>query len=131
MQWPDYFPDDCPPQDAQPATSEVYRLVKRNPPESEAFIPLREKKPNKDFGEKECQACGLSVLRNTEDALRMRRRAPGMKKRLVAKGTLSPCFGKIKNTPSSRYGRLHHTWWVSTEVQPWSVFRVVQIPQEG
>ena len=131
MQWPDYFLDDCPPQDAQPATGEVYRLVKRNPPESEAFIPLREKKPNKDFGEKECQAWGLSVFRNVEDAVRMKSRARGMKKRLVAKGTLSPHLGRIKHTPSEMFGQSHHTWWVPTEVQPWSVFHVVQIPQEG
>ena len=44
MQWPDYFPDDCPPQDAQPATGDVYRVVKQNPPESKDFIPFREKK---------------------------------------------------------------------------------------
>ena len=131
MQWPDYFPDDCPPQDAQPATGDVYRLVKQNPPESKDFIPLREKKTSEDFGERECQACGLSVLGNAEDALRMRKRARGMEKRLIAKGTLNPFLGKIKHTPSSRYGRSHRTWWVPTEVEPWSVFRVVQIPQEG
>ena len=61
MQWPGYFPDDCPPQDAQLATGDVYRLVKQNPPESKDFVPLREKKTSEDFGEKECQACGLSV----------------------------------------------------------------------
>lgn len=131
VQWPDYFPADCPSQDARPATGEVYRLVKKNPPESEDFIPLREKKPTAGFGEKECQACGLSVLRDVEDALQMRKRARGMAKRLVAKGRLSPCFGKIKHTPSSRDGSSHHRWWVPTEVQPWRVFRVVQIPQEG
>lgn len=131
MQWPDYFPNDCPPQDAQPATGDVYRLVKQNPPESKDFIPLREKKTSEDFGEKECQACGLSVLGSAEDALRMRKRARGMEKRLIAKGTLNLCLGKIKHTPSSRYGKSHHTWWVPTEVEPWSVFHVVQIPQEG
>lgn len=130
MQWPDYFPDDCPPQDAQPVTGEVYRLVKKDPPESRDFIPFREKKPSEDFGEKECQACGLSVLKNIEDAVRMKSRARGMEKRLVAKGTLSPHLGRIKRTPSRRFGRSHHTWWVPTEVQPWRIFHVVQISQE-
>ncbi len=127
MQWSDYFPADCPPQDAQPATGEVYRLVKKNPPESGDFIPFREKDPTANVRD-ECQACGLSVVRDAEDTLRIKRRARGMKKRLVAKGTLSPCFGRIKHTPSSVSGRSHHTWWVPTEVQPWRVFRVVQIP---
>ena len=131
MQWPDYFPDDCPPQGVQPATGDVYRLVKQNPPESKDFIPLREKKTSEDFGEKECQACGLSVFRNVEDAIRVKSRARGMEKRLVSKGTLSPHLGRIQNTPSKMFGKSHHTWWVPTEVQPWSIFRVVQIPQEG
>ena len=131
MQWPDYFPDDCPPQGAQPATGDVYRLVKQNPPESKDFMPLREKKTSEDFGEKECQACGLSVFRNVEDAIRVKSRARGMEKRIVSKGTLSPHLGRIQNTPSKMFGKLHHTWWVPTEGQPWSIFRVVQIPQEG
>ena len=132
MQWPDYFPDDCPPQDAQPATGEVYRLVKKNLPESKDFIPLREKKTSEDFDERECQVCGLSVFRSFEDAVKMKNRERGMKNRLIAKGTLSPHLGKIKRTPSSKpYGQSHHTWWVPTEVEPWSVFHVVQIPQEG
>ncbi len=54
-----------------------------------------------------------------------------MEKRLVSKGTLSPHLGRIQNTPSKMLGKSHHTWWAPTEVQPWSVFRVVQIPQEG
>ena len=131
MQWPDYFPDGCPPQDAQPATGEVYRLVKKNPPESKDFIPTRKKQPSKDFGEKECEACGLSVLRNVEDAVRVKSRAPGMKKRLVAKGTLNPHLGRIKRTPSKKFGQVHHTWWAPTDIQPWSVFRIIEIPQEG
>ncbi len=85
MQWPDYFPDDCPPQDAQPATGDVYRLVKQNPPESKDFIPLREKKTGEDFGEKECQACGLSVFRNVEDAIRVKNRLVGWKNGLYQK----------------------------------------------
>ena len=56
MQWPDYFPDDCPPQDAEPATGEVYRVVKQNPPDSKDFMSQRERKRRKNFGEKECQA---------------------------------------------------------------------------
>ena len=131
MPWPDYFPDDCPPQDAQPATGDVYRVVKQNPPESRDFIPLR-KKNNGDFGEDECKVCGLSVFRRFEDAVEMKNRERGMKNRLIAKGTLSPDLGKIKHTRSSKpYGKSHHTWWVPTEVEPWSVFHVVQIPQEG
>jgi hypothetical protein len=51
-----------------------------------------------------------------------------MQKRLVARGTLTPDFGQIKQTSSKDYGASHHTWWVPTKVQPWKVFHVVQIP---
>ncbi len=128
MQWPDYFPDGCPPQDAQPAAGEVYRLVKKDPPEQEDFKSLREKKPRDDFGEQACQACGLSVFQDDQDVLRVKRRAPGMQKRLVARGTLTPDFGQIKQTSSKDDGASHHTWWVPTKVQPLKVFHVVQIP---
>ena len=129
MQYPDYFPDECPPKDAQPAAGDVYRVVKQNPPNSKDFIPLRAKKSG-DF-EDECKACGLSVFKNFEDAVDMKNRERGMKNRLIAKGTLGPHLGKIKHTPSSQpYGKSHHTWWVPTEAEPWNVFHVIQIPQE-
>ena len=80
MQWPDYFPDDCPPQDAQPATGDVYRLVKQNPPESRDFIPLREKKLMKILVRKNVKFVVFQFL----DALRMlyemRNRERGMEK---------------------------------------------------
>ena len=129
MQWPDYFPNDCPPEDAQAATGDVYRLVKQNPPEARDFIPLREK-TGKDFGEQECQACGLSVFRSFDDAVGVKNRGRGMGNRLIAKGSLSRHLGKVKQTPSRAFGQSHNTWWVPTEVEPWSVFHVVQIPQE-
>ena len=130
MQYPDYFPDDCPPEDAQPATGDVYRVVKQNPPNSRDFIPFREKQ-SRDFGKDECKACGLSVFINFEDAVDMKNRRGGMKNRLIAKGTLNPDLGKIKHTPSNEpYGESHHTWWVPAEAEPWNAFHVVQIPQE-
>ena len=133
MQWPDYFPDDCPPQDAQPATGDVYRLVKTESTRIKRLYPHSAKSNLvKILVRDECKVCGLSVFRRFEDAVEMKNRERGMKNRLIAKGTLSPDLGKIKHTPSSKpYGQSHHTWWVPTEVEPWSVFHVVQIPQEG
>jgi hypothetical protein len=34
LQWPDFYPENCPPAEAEPASGTVYRLVKHNPPQA-------------------------------------------------------------------------------------------------
>ena len=74
MQWPDHFPDDCPPENALSASGEVYRLVRKVPPKKLDFKSHRENQPNRKFNAPECTVCGLSVYTDTEDIHRLRRR---------------------------------------------------------
>ena len=122
--WPDYFPDDCPPQDSEPASGEVYRLVKSNPPTEDDFEDYVNLYPERDFRERECRACGLSVFRDVEDASNLRDRVPAMRGHLVARGKLNSELGRMKHTPGRRQS--HFTWWVPVGVECHRFFSVFQ-----
>ncbi len=123
MQWPSHFPHNCPPKNAKPASGDVFRLVKKNRPVDNDFLSQAKRQPDKDFKEKQCQACGLSVYRDINDIRKMRNRVRPMRKRKIAKGTLSSNLGRILDTPS--YEKTHMTWWVPVGVSPKSVFSIV------
>jgi hypothetical protein len=137
LRWPDFFPDDCPPDDAEPASGEVYRITGRRNPKNRDFLSYREQRgPDAEFSQPECIVCGLSVYRDIEDISRMRlrrRRVPKLRKRLyIAKGLLNPSLGKIKAT--GHHEKSHHTWWVPTGVEAWqhfNFFRMLESLEEG
>lgn len=130
MQFPDYFPDNCPPDTAQPATGTVYYLVKNDPPTPDDFLSKRQKNPNLRFrpDEKECQACGISVYTEIEDLLNVRQRYPDMGNMKPAVGNLTPNLGVLQPTPSKK-SPSHHTLWLAIDAQPWTVFQVINITQ--
>jgi hypothetical protein len=123
--WPEHFPESCPPDMALDPNGEVYRFVSKDPPSEKDFISMRLRKPQEKFEdlEKECRACGLSVLSTLEDIEKMRRRLPPMKKKLIAIGNLGSKHGKILHTPS--FESSHHTWWVPRNIYPWKIFKVI------
>ena len=127
LKWPDYYPENCPPEDAKPASGIVYRLVKQDPVQQEDFIPLItenpkrfENKPNAQI----CKGCGISVCKGMQDILKLQRSSGKMRKRQIAEGELSSTLGVIKHTPSRNY-KTHHTWWVDPKAKPWHVFKVI------
>lgn len=83
MQFRDHLPPNCPPEDAQPASGDVYMFVNENPPSSNDFLSKREKHPDKppfEPNEKECRACGLSIYTEISDLLNIRSRHRGRAK---------------------------------------------------
>jgi hypothetical protein len=124
MQWPDYFPDDCPPAEAQPASGQVHRLIAGQGPTNQDFRPYREIYPMRKFDAPECMVCGLSVYRDIADIARLKARVPAMRKRLIADGVLQPSLGKILHTPGRE--KSHHTWWTPVGAEPWLIFEVMQ-----
>ena len=127
MEWPEFYPENCPPEDAEQASGTVYRLVRHNPPQAEDFKSLFEErstffenKPN-DFI---CKGCGVSVCSDFEDIERLQRSSGKMRKRQVAEGHIQTKHGVILYTPSKLY-RSHHTWWIPNEETPWFVFNVI------
>lgn len=126
MSWPAHLPQDCPPPEAQDALGEVFRLVDHSSPHPHDFRSWREMNMGKELpqGVTECQACGLSVYRDQEDANRVIRRVPRFRQAKVAYGLLRPDFGKLLSTPS-KTSKSHHTWWVLADAEPWNVFQIV------
>lgn len=121
--WPSFFPPQCPPSEAEDASSEVFRLVSSNPPSVSDFESWAQRHPRKWMGD--CKASGLSVFTAKSDALRLTRRIPGIlgPGALIASATLSPDAGKLMPTP--RDGNSHHTWWAPDGFDHTAVFEVV------
>ena len=118
--------DNCPPEDAEPASGIVYYLVRNDPPEEEDFIPGIEKHPHVyAHGKKDevCQAHGFSVFRDINDALSAGKRYKSLRGAKTAVGVLTSECGLIKKTPS-RSRKSHHTWWPPVGMEIWSLFMV-------
>jgi hypothetical protein len=125
MQWPTYFPENCPPASAKDTEAgEVYRLVDQNPPTEHDFIPHRLRFPEKIFLN-ECKACGLSILTRVEDIVKLRKRVPALRNKFIASGNLAPNMGRMTHTPQN--GNSHHTWWIPNNVKVAVNFQVIII----
>lgn len=128
MDWPIRFPEDCPPDDAQPARGVVYHLT-HNPLRARDFWTKREEHPDKRYSDsvQECKANGLSILLDIEDAKGLRRTVPYFRNELntIAVGQLSPELGMTKPAPS-RLSPSHCTWWVPTGVDRAAHFRILE-----
>jgi len=119
MKFPDAWPKDCPPSDAEDADGVVFRVVKHNPPEEEDTATHMEtgrlpKAPP-------CLRCGLSVFREMRDAAHQRQLLPKLGN-LIASATLLPEHGKTKLTKGQR--PTHTTWWAYEGVNRHSLFAV-------
>lgn len=131
MQWPDYLPENCPPEDARNPSEPVYRLISQNPPTSEDFKTVREQNPGRTFPEKEkeCRACAVSVYTSKDDLIKLiklTRRTGRFRNAKVAVGNLTPELGLIKHTPSPpERNNSHHSWWVPIDVTVSDLFKAV------
>jgi hypothetical protein len=123
MDWPNHFPENCPPNAAKDADGEeVYRLVDQNPPSDPDFISHRLRYPKREFFD-ECKACGLSIFTNIEDSIKLRKRLPALRDTSIALGKLPSEAGKILPTPYS--GNSHYTWWIPNGVKVAGYFKVI------
>ncbi|MGM3305219.1 hypothetical protein ACSQ6I_04400 [Anabaena sp. WFMT] len=127
MQWPDHFPEGCPPETAQPVFGNVYRLVDNNPSTYEDFRSWREQNINQPCPEgiTECQACGLSIFTSEQGIRTALNRVPRLRKKKIAAANLTADFGVILNTPARNTGTNHHTWWIPSNQQPWKKFEII------
>ena len=121
--WPDFYPEDCPPAEAEPASGTVYRLVKHDPARAEDFKSFFEENPKGAKKKKTVKIYGLSVHRDLSDSERLKKRSKKFKNRHIAKGSLNPTLGMIQHTPSIEES--HHSWWIPFGTEPWLVFNVI------
>ena len=119
---PDYYPENCPPVVAEPASGTVYRLVRSDPPQAEDFLSTWEEFPGR-FPEPNIKISGTSVYTDQKDIPRLKKRIGHLRNRKTAKGELNSTLGMILHTPS--YEKSHHTWWIPIRAEPWLVFKVI------
>ena len=127
LTWPDLYPENCPPAEAEPVSGTFYRLVRHNPARAEDFKSVFEENPKRFNYIPTIENCGLSVQKDPQDSERLERlkkRARKYKNRQIAEGNLNPTLGMIQHTPSKKY-KSHHTWWVPVEAKPWTVFNIM------
>lgn len=129
LEFPKFYPPNCPEEGFEPASGTVYRLVLNNPVQAEDFeSPFEEKsqrfknKPNKI----KCRSCGLSVHTNPQDSETLKKWVGKLRNAQIAKGELNTTLGVIKYTPSTKSGESHVSWWVPVGAEPWAVFEVVE-----
>jgi hypothetical protein len=113
--FPEDWPADCPPADAQDASGEFYRLVKSNPPATRDLQTHHERGTRRK--DPACLRRGLSVFRTRDDAEHQSRIFPKLGK-IIAKGILYPRDGKTKPTGKPT----HTTWWSYDGVDRSAVF---------
>ena len=116
--YPDYFPLNCPPEDATPKALKVYRLIMM-----ENEITDKDLESYYELG-KCCnlsnpQCYGVSVNTNFLELLVLWRANPALKNEF---GNISGCYttlesGVIKHTPN-RNQKNHHTWWLVKGEKP-------------
>lgn len=126
-QWPEYYPDDCPPHNAFNPDGIYFRLINRNNPNKRDFNSYYLNKPNEDWGTKKCQAMGISIFSQIESCEAMQKIIPALRKKKIVQGRLSPAHGLIAMTPSSQ-NQDHTTWWIpNTLDEPWTLFSSIEV----
>jgi hypothetical protein len=110
--WPDYYPDDVPPNEAVDTFGLVYRIVKEVPPTPEDFASTFETHSRQadDFGDSLWQACGTSFHTHIDGSEATRKRFKALRKRKIVSGELVSELGRMMDTPS-RTSQCHVTVW--------------------
>ncbi|CAN5698296.1 hypothetical protein BH11VER1_BH11VER1_38470 [soil metagenome] len=114
MNYRETLPEDCPPHASVEIALEisVFRLVKTSPATLDDFRSQRAEKPGAVFkGVTECQANGLSVFTERQDAVQKALLLPRFRGFQVCPVRLDAGAGRIQQT----FQPSHHTWWPLAE----------------
>jgi hypothetical protein len=120
-QWPEHYPEKCPPLDAAPADGPIYRLVRGEAPQEGDFQSQYEKQPKREWGALACQARGLSVFESEEACQDMAAIIPALRKKRIASGIVPSGSGVMASTPSNNSDD-HCTLWslaAATNMATW------------
>ena len=124
--FPNHYPPDCPPGDAEEATGVVYRVTRSDPPTPDDFLSFNELgvRLRKDTPFARCQSRGLSVFRSLADARHLLLAIPATGD-YIAEGTLTPERGRTKLTPV-HVRPTHTTWWCAEGINLAEGFAVIE-----
>ncbi|MFN6538311.1 MAG: hypothetical protein RM021_018450 [Nostoc sp. EkiNYC01] len=128
MNYPEYFPDNCPPKEATVPSGEFYRFINSShtSPQENDFLPWLREYPDRKYFVTKCQACGTSIFPSLDAVNNMLAQVPALRKKKIARGVLNSDLGKIQNTPSQNE-KSHHTWWIPEASEPWKLFQMINL----
>jgi hypothetical protein len=118
--FPEWFPEECPPEGAQGASATVFRIVSGSTPLDADFLTHHEL--GTALTAPPCKRCAISVFDSFENALHRLRLSPRLGN-AVAQGQLETTSGKI-DTARPRSG--HISWWAYGNVVRHELFGDVQ-----
>lgn len=124
MHYPDYFPENCPPNDCETTNKLLYRFCKGDIVCENDFLSYFQlgKKFNDIIG------YGLSMLSSLEEAKNYLLLSPKLIKdkkfKSIAKG-YTESDGVWKHTPTNKFAS-HVTWWLKDGAEPWKRFEIVE-----
>lgn len=122
------IPDQCPPSDAEPANTTIYRQVSKLPICGEQFLSHAElKKGSYDLNN--CNHWGCSVWIDKEAVSHARSIIPFFKKTYIIGGNVDRSDGVIKHTPSGNQDQ-HYTFWKFFRKDISGKFQIVLKPNE-
>ena len=122
-EFPNWFPEGCPPSTAADASGEVFRIVAAEQVTDADFRSHHEL--GTALAADPCARCGVSLFTSFENALHRQRLSPRLGK-FLSKGVLSPQHGKT-GIPNVKSGHLE--WWAYQNVPRHSCFeRAVPCP---
>lgn len=122
--WPDFYPEDTPPDDAIEAKGEAYRLVDNSPPTKADFRSMYEENPVrcKPFSLADFKlACGTSHFTEKEDIKTVRSLFKPFRNKKIAKGKLNQELGVMLDTRD----KSHLTVWYRVDSSPHEHFAIL------
>ena len=126
QKYPEYFPQGCPPADAERGEKELYRSCEGITTEKSDFVSYYIKDPQKN--KNDVRFYGLSVFGSIDDCMSAYRKSQRIfgKYRSISKVGTNIERGSYKKTPTKMHPA-HITWWVCEGVQPETFFETVRI----
>jgi len=118
MTWPDFYPDNCPPSEAEPHRGDIYMFRMRNEAVELSFTPYIIKCPERVQPGLECIGSGVYCFRTLRELRHMMNAIPKIRRNAISIKTSSrESDGLHKNTGSSKG---HYTWWLVEGIEPWN-----------
>lgn len=110
-------PNACPPDDAKAVDRTFLRFVRGDLKNGEVVGPDAWQLPYENpkspcYGKHDdCFHHAHSLVGDPADIDFARKAVPFFRRQQVAEVAIRPNMGVVRNTPSSRVGRSHHSWW--------------------
>lgn len=121
--FPDFFPEDCPPDSAKPEENNVFRLT-RNPIEEKDFLSQHLLGGKREHPSCKCAKYGISVFTSYDDVKKLQKCSPHMRKKSISRGKTLPGYGIISKTPWNY--KSHCTWYLYEGVNPYKDFEIIK-----